>query len=63
MAYIAKGDEIFFHIASRTTSLLDVMDLEIFRTSASLASPAIAFEYLLPEVPIIIVVQAKLRIT
>jgi hypothetical protein len=31
MAYAAKGDEIFFHIASQTTSLLDVMDLEIFR--------------------------------
>ena len=63
MAYTAKRYEIFFHIVSQTTPLLDVMDLEIFRTSASLASPAIAFEYLLPEVPIIIVVQAKLRIT
>ena len=52
MAYTAKGDEIFFHIASQTTSLLDVMDLEIFGTSASLASPAIALEYLLAKRPI-----------
>jgi hypothetical protein len=47
MTHTAKSYEIFFHIASQTTSLLDVMDLEIFRTSASLASPAIAVEYLL----------------
>ena len=47
MTHTAKSYEIFFHIASHTTSLLDVMDLEIFRTSASLASPAIALEYLL----------------
>jgi hypothetical protein len=49
MAGTAKGDEIFFHIASQTTSLLDVMDLEIFGTSAALASPAIAVEYLLAK--------------
>jgi hypothetical protein len=49
MTHTAKSYEIFFHIASQTTSLLDVMDLEIFRTSASLASPAIAVEYLLAK--------------
>ena len=49
MTYTAKSYEIFFHIASQMTSLLDVMDLEIFRTSASLASPAIAVEYLLAK--------------
>jgi hypothetical protein len=49
MTHTAKSYEIFFHIASQTTSLLDVMDLEIFRTSASLASPAIAMEYLLAK--------------
>jgi hypothetical protein len=59
MAYAAKGDEIFFHIASQTTSLLEVMDLEIFRISASLASPAIAVEYLLAKRAIGIPVQAK----
>jgi hypothetical protein len=49
MTHTAKSYEIFFHIASQTTSLLDVMDLEILRTSASLASPAIAVEYLLAK--------------
>jgi hypothetical protein len=49
MTHTAKSYEIFFHIASQTTSLLNVMDLEIFRTSASLASPAIAVEYLLAQ--------------
>ena len=49
MTYTAKSYEIFFHIASQTTSLLDVMDLEIFRTSASLASPAITLEHLPAE--------------
>jgi hypothetical protein len=47
MTHTAKSYEIFFHIASQTTSLLDVMDLEIFRTSAPLASPPIALEHLL----------------
>ena len=49
MTHTAKSYEIFFHIASQTTSLLDVMDLEIFRTSASLAPPAIAVEDLLAK--------------
>ena len=59
MAYAAKGDEIFFHIASQMASRLEVMDLEIFGTSASLASPAIAVEYLLAKRVIGIPVQAK----
>ena len=59
MACTAKGDEIFFHIASQMASRLHVMDLEIFGTSASLASPAIALEHLLAKPPIGIPVQAK----
>ena len=62
MAYAAKGDEIFFHIASQMAARLHVMDLEIFGTSASLASPAIALEHLLAKRPIGIPVQAKPRI-
>jgi len=38
MACAAMGDEIFFHIASQNASRLNVMDMEIFGTSASLAS-------------------------
>jgi hypothetical protein len=41
-AEIAKGDEIFFDVPSQVTAGLNVMDLEILRTSTSLASPAIA---------------------
>jgi hypothetical protein len=61
MAYTAKGDEIFFHIPSQQAARLHMMDLEIFGASASLAAPAIAFEYLPAEAPISIMVQAKLR--
>ena len=52
MTHTAKSYEIFFHVASQTTSLLDVMDLEIFGNSTSLASPAIALEHLLTKPPI-----------
>ena len=44
MAWTAKGDEVFFHITSQMAARLNVMDLKIFGTSASLASPAIALE-------------------
>jgi hypothetical protein len=59
MAYAAKGDEIFFHIASQKASWLHVMDMEIFGNSTSLASPAIALEYLLAQALIGVPVQAK----
>jgi hypothetical protein len=59
MAGTAKRDEIFFHIPSQQAARPYVMDLEIFGTSASLASPAIAFEHLLPEASIRSLVQAK----
>ena len=49
MTYTANGDEVCFRITPQKASRLDVMDLEIFRTSTSLTSPAIAFEHLLPE--------------
>jgi hypothetical protein len=49
MTDTAKGDEIFFHVSSQLAARLDVMDLEIFRTSATLASPAITVEYLLTK--------------
>jgi hypothetical protein len=59
----AKSYEIFFHVASQTTSLLDALDLEIFRTPASLASPAIAVEYALAKPLIGIPVQANSRLS
>jgi hypothetical protein len=49
MTHAAKGDEVCFRIAAQKASWLDVMDLKIFGPSASLASPAIALEYLLAK--------------
>jgi hypothetical protein len=57
MTYAAKGDEIFLHIATQNAARLNVMDLEILGTSASLASPAIALKYLPPKLPIGILAQ------
>jgi hypothetical protein len=59
MAWIAKRDQVLFHIASQTASRVNMMDLKILRTSASLASPAIAFKHLLAKRPIGIPVQSK----
>ena len=59
MAPTAKGDEIFFHIASQKASRLNVMDLQILGASASLASPTIALENPLTKPPIGIPVQAN----
>ena len=52
MAGTAKRDEVSFHITSKEASRLPMMDLEILGTSASLASPAIAFEDLLTKLPV-----------
>jgi len=59
MAGTAKSDEIFFHVVSQSAARLDMMNLEIFGTSASLASPAIAFEHPLTKHAIGIPVQSK----
>jgi hypothetical protein len=59
MAGTAKSDEVFFHITSQMASRLPMMDLEIFRTSASLAPPAIACEHLLAKPLVRILVQSN----
>jgi len=59
VAGTAKGDEILFLIPSQLTSRLHMMNLQIFGTSASLASPAIALEHLLAKRVIGIPVQSK----
>jgi hypothetical protein len=58
MAGTAKGDEIFFHIASQLAARLHMMNLHIFGTSALLASPTIALNNPLTKRPIGIPVQA-----
>ncbi|MFZ3329590.1 MAG: hypothetical protein WA197_03085 [Candidatus Acidiferrales bacterium] len=62
MADITQGDEILFHISPKMASRLNVMDLEILGSSASLASPAIALQNLLAQLPIGIPVQSKSRL-
>jgi hypothetical protein len=52
VAGTAKRHEIFFHIASQLAARLNMMDLEIFGTSALLASPAITLEYPLAKLSI-----------
>ena len=59
MACTAKGDEVFFHIASQTAARLQMMDLQSLGTSALLASPAIALKYLPAKLSIGILVQSK----
>jgi hypothetical protein len=61
MAGTAKSDEVFFHITSQMASRLPMMDLEISRTSASLASPAVACEHLLAKLLVRIPVQSNPR--
>ena len=46
VAHVAKGDEIFFDIISEKASRLNVVDLKILGTSASLAPPTIARKHL-----------------
>ena len=58
MTRTAKGDEIFFDIASQSAARLHLMNLQIFGTSASLASTAITPEHLLAKSSIGIPVQA-----
>lgn len=58
VACTAKGDEIRFHIPSQQAARLHMMNLQIYGTSASLASPAITPEHLLTKSPIGIPVQA-----
>jgi hypothetical protein len=59
MAGTAKRNEIFFYIASQDAPRLNVMDLEISATAASLASPAVALKHLAAKPAVGISVQAK----
>jgi hypothetical protein len=63
MADTAKADEIFFHIPSELAAPLHMMNLQIRRTPASLASPAIALEYLLAKLSIRVPIQTESRIS
>jgi hypothetical protein len=59
MRSVAKSNELFFRIFSKTTARLLMMDLQIPGTSASLTSPAVALKHLPAKLLIRISVQAK----
>lgn len=59
VACTAKGDEILFYISSQQAARLHMIDLQIFGTSALLASPTIALNNPLTKPPIGIPVQTK----
>ncbi len=43
----AERDEVLFGIGSQLTPRVDVVDLEVDRTAAALAAPAIPLQHLL----------------
>lgn len=59
MTSVAKSNEIFFDISSKTAARLPMMDLQILGASALLASPAIALKHLAAKPAVGISVQAK----
>ena len=59
MTSVAKSNEIFFDISSKTATRLPMMDLQILGTSTSLTSPAIALKHLAAKPAVGISVQAK----
>jgi len=63
MTCTAKGDEILFHIASQKTAGPPMMDFEMVRTPASLASPAIALEHLLAKPLVRLGIQSQPRLS
>ena len=57
MARGAESDQIALVILTGMTAEPEVMNFELSRSSAVLAAPAVALEYLLPEAPARIGVQ------
>ena len=62
MTCTAQGDQICFNIASEQTSPLYMMDLQVFRASTLLASPAVTFEHMPTKVTIGLLVESKPRL-
>jgi hypothetical protein len=63
MAGTAKSDQVFFHIATQMALQVQMRDLEISGTSASLAAPVIACEHLLAKPPVGIRIQSNHRLS
>jgi hypothetical protein len=45
----AEGDQVLLGVVSESASWVDVVDLEVDRTAAVLAAPAIALQHLLAK--------------
>ncbi len=45
----AEGDEVLLGVVSESASWVDVVDLEVGRSAAGLAAPAIALHHLLAK--------------
>jgi len=63
MTCTAQGDQICCNIASEQTSPLNMMDLQVFRASTLLASPAVACEHLPTKVTIGLLVEPDSRLS
>ncbi len=59
MTAAAEGDEVLFGVVSESASWVDVVDLEVGRTAAVLAAPAIALQHLLAKSTVGLRVEAK----
>jgi len=55
----AEGDEVLFGIVAQSAALIDVVDLEVGRTAAGLAAPAIALQHLLAKSTVGLGVEAE----
>jgi hypothetical protein len=57
----AKGDQVLLGIVAGLAAKLFVMHFKIGHRSAGLASPAVAAEYLFPNLVVQLAVQAQAR--
>ncbi len=55
----AEGDEVGLGVVSKSAPGVDVVNLEVGRTAAVLATPAIALQYLLAKSTVGLRVEAK----
>ncbi len=55
----AEGDEVLLGVVSESASWVDVVDLEVDRTAAALAAPAIPLQHLLAQLTIGLRVEAE----
>ena len=55
----AEGDEVLLGVVAEVAAWVDVVDLEVGRAAAGLATPAVALQYLLAKSTVGLGVEAK----